>query len=221
MPPEQQGEGAGGEHLANYHAQHNKAHRLLGGAGKKGDEQPQYRPCPDKLFGGLHRGGGTHPANAVKTVLVEVFHPGEQHAGNQQRHPQPGAGVPQQIDRDGVGQQNHSCPQGEDHQKKAPERTAQHQAHCAIVPQGMVPGGQGGHRHRQSHGREGHEHGIHRHYQLIQPHGLRADEPGQGHAVQKSHHLREQAGGGEQQGTGQNRGQNARPPSQDSFSSIL
>ena len=43
------------------------------------------------------------------------------------------------------------------------------------------------------------------------------DEPGQGHAVQKSHHLREQTGGGEQQGTGQNRGQNARPPSQDSL----
>ena len=120
MPAEQQREGAGGKYLAQHHAQHDDAHRLLRRAGEQGGQQPQHRDGPDELLGGLHCGGGAHPANAVEAVLVQIFHAGEQHAGREHHHAQTGAGVPQQVDGDGVGQGSHRDAQGNGQQEKAP-----------------------------------------------------------------------------------------------------
>ena len=203
MPLEQQGQGAGGEHFAQHHPQHHNAHRLLCRAGEQGGQQSQHRPRPDDLLGGLRGGGGAHPANAVETVLVEVFHPGEQQAGHQQHHAQTGAGIPQEIDGDGVGQYHHHNAQGDRQQEKAPQRPAEDGLYGAVVLQRVVAGGQGGHRHGQSHGGERHEHGEYRHHQLEQPHGFRADHTGEDHTVYKPHHLGKQSGGGEQQGASQ------------------
>ena len=55
--------------------------------GRKSRSSPSTAPRPDELLAQLHRRRGADAAGAVKVVLVEVLHPGEQHAGQQQHQP--------------------------------------------------------------------------------------------------------------------------------------
>ena len=193
-PPGQKKEGDGGEHLTGDHAQDDEPHGALRILGEEEHQQAQHRPGADKLLAQLHSRGGADAARAVEIVLVQVLHPGEQDAGQQEQQPQLGAGVPQQVHRDGVIEHHHHRRHGGEQQEEARQAAAEHLPDHGGAAHGVVLGGQVGHRRRQPHGGEGEEDGEHRHDQLVEPHHLRADEPGEEDAVDEAEKLGDDAG---------------------------
>ena len=206
MPPGQQEQGNGGEQLAQDHAGDNQPHRPLRVLGEKDHQQPQHRSGADELFTQLHRRRRTDVARAVEEVFVQVLHPGEQDAGQQEQQAQLGAGVPQQIDRDGVVEQDHHRSHRRKEEEKYRQAAAEHLGDGGPVAPGVILGGEVGHCHRQTHGGEGHDDGEHRHDELVQPHDLRADQPGEQDAVHEPEKLGDDTGAREDQGTVEHRG---------------
>ena len=187
----EQGQGAGGPHLAQGHARNDQPRRPLRMLGQKGGQQAQHRRRPDQLLDQFGYSGSPDPSGPEKDVLVDIFHPGEGHAGQQQDQPQLGPGVPQQTDGDGVGPQYHHGGQGEEEQKKQQQTGVSGLGRPPPVPPGQLPGGEIGGRRRHAHRGEGQQHGIHRHEQLIQPHDLGPHHPGQRHPIGKAKPLRQ------------------------------
>ena len=132
-------------------------------------------------------------------MLVQILHPGEGRAGQQEQQPHLRTGVPQQINGNGVVTQDHHPRRQGDEGQKEPQAPPEHLGHGGPVALGVELRGQVGHRHRQPHGGEGHQDGIHRHNELIQPHDLRPDEPREENAVDKAHRLGTHTGTGEDQ----------------------
>ena len=137
---------------------------------------------------------------------MQVLHPGEQDAGQQEQQAQLGAGVPQQIDRDGVVEQDHHRSHRRKEEEKHRQAAAEHLGDGGPVAPGVILGGEVGHCHRQTHGGEGHDDGEHRHDELVQPHDLRADQPGEQDAVHEPEKLGDDTGAREDQGTVEHRG---------------
>ena len=130
---------------------------------------------------------------------MEVFDPGEGHAGDEQNQAQLGPGVPQQIHRDGVRPQNHRRSHGQQEEKEDFQTGGDGLVGGPAVAQGQMLGGEVGHRRGQPHGGEGQDHRIHRHHQLIQPHDLRPHHAGQDHPEAEAQQLGHRAQGGEKQ----------------------
>lgn len=87
LPAKEKGEGDGGKNFAPGHTQHDQPHGALWVLGEKADQQTQNQPGADKLLAQLHRGGRADAARAIEKMLVQVFHPGEQNARQQEQQP--------------------------------------------------------------------------------------------------------------------------------------
>ena len=198
MPERSQG--TGGKDLTDHHARHDEAHRPLRVLGQEEEEEPQHGGGADHLLQHLGEGGGAHQTGAVEGVLVEVFHTGEENAGGQQQQAQSGPGIPQDIDRDGVGEEDEG--QGGQGQQAGQEHQAapQNLLRRRLPTQGTVLGGEVGHRRRKADGGHREQHGKDRHDQLIKTHDLRPHQPGEEDPVDKTQKLIHKAGSGEQQG---------------------
>ena len=144
---------------------------------------------------------GADVAGAVEKVLVQIFHSGKQDAGQQQEQAQLRAGVSQQIDGDGVIEQSGYRRHQREQDQKSRQAPAQHLGDGQAVAEGMVLRGQVGHRYRQTDGSDGHDHGIDRHDELIKPHDLRPNQPGEQDTVKKPQQLGSKAGAGQHQGS--------------------
>ena len=120
---------------------------------------------------------------------MQIFHPGQGRAGDQQYQPQLCPGVSQQIDGDGVGAQRCRPAHRQKDQGQEPQTGPQDLGRAPSVAQSQMLGGEVGRRRGQPHRRQGQEHGVHRHQELIKPHDLRAHHAGQGHPVPKAQHL--------------------------------
>ena len=132
-------------------------------------------------------------------MLVAVLHPGEGHAGDEENQPQLGAGVAQEIDRDGVGAQNHRGPHREEQEKENLQTGGDGLVRRPAAAKSQVLRREVGYRRRQSHGGERQKHRVHRHDELVQPHHLRPHQPGQHHPVEKAQYLGDGAQRGEKQ----------------------
>ena len=122
-------------------------------------------------------------------MLVQVLHPGQGDTGDQQDQSQLCPGVPQQIDGDGVGAQYRRSAHRQKDQGQKPQAGPKDLGRAPPVTQSQVLGGEVGRRRSQPHRRQGQEHRVHRHQQLIQSHDLRAHHAGQGHPVSEAQHL--------------------------------
>ena len=173
----------GGKDLTNHHAGDDQPHRPLWVLGQKQHQQPQHRRRPDELLHQLHDSRRADHSGPIEKVLVDVLHPGESHAGQQQDQPQLGPGIPQQIDRDGVIEGHHCRRYRQEPHSQGGEAHPPGLRHSLSVSQGQILGAEVGHGCGQPHSGEGQQYRAHRHQQLIQPHHLRPHQPGQGHPV--------------------------------------
>ncbi len=135
-------QGAGGKDFADHHPRHNKPHHPLRVLRQEDHQQGNHRDGADKLLQQLHNSGGPDDAGAVEAVFVAVLHSGEGHAGDQQNQPQLGAGIPQEIDGDGIGAQNHRRPHREQQEEKQLHAGGKGLVDGPAVAQGQVLGGQ-------------------------------------------------------------------------------
>lgn len=189
IAPEEDRLGEGGGHLTQGHAQDDGPHRLLRGGGDGGPHQGQHQHRPEDLLDELRHRCGAHPTGAVKVMFLEVFYPRQHQAGHQQHQPQPGAGIPQQVDRHPVGEEQQQPARAQGQQQKELHRLAPHLVDDPLVPQGLVPGGQVGDPRGEPHRGQGEQHRVHRQDQLIQPQNLCPRQPGQKDPIDKAHHL--------------------------------
>ena len=187
--PEEHRLGEGGDHLAQGHAQHNGPHGLLGGVGRQAPQQGQHQQGPEDLLRQLRDGGGVDPARAVKIVLLEIFRPRQQQTGDQEDESQLGSCVPQKIHRGPVRKEQQQGTGHQGQQEKQLHRLPPDLVNGPLVPQGLVPGGEIGHRRGQPHRGQGQQHRIHRQDQLIQPQNLRPRQTGQPNPIHKPHQL--------------------------------
>ncbi len=95
MPPGQQEQG-NGENTASHRIMPvtNQPHRPLRVLGEKDHQQPQHRSGADELFTTAPPPPADGCCPCIEEVLVQVFHPGEQDAGQQEQQAQLGAGRP-------------------------------------------------------------------------------------------------------------------------------
>ena len=189
IAPEEDRLGEGRGHLTQGHAQDDGPHRLLRGGGDGGPHQGQHQHRPEDLLDELRHRCGAHPAGAVKVVFLEVFHPRQHQAGHQKHQPQPGAGIPQQVDRHPVREQQQQPARDQGQQQKELHRLAPHLVDNPLVPQGLVPGGQVGDPRGEPHRSQREQHRVHRQDQLVQPQNLCPRQPGQKDPIDKTHHL--------------------------------
>ena len=190
---------AGRKDLADGHPKGDQTHGPLFVLGQKEDQKPQDRPGADELLQHLHRRRKPHRAAAVKIVFMEIFHPREQQAGEEDQQSQTGAGVAQQIDRDGVGAKPHHHRRHHEKANKNRQTPAEHRSHDALLPQGPVLRREIGHRRRQPDGRHRQQHRLHRQDQLIKSHHLRSHQAGEKNPIKKAQHLPQQSCAGEEE----------------------
>ena len=78
------GEGTGRKNFTENHACDDKPHSALRILGEEDQQKAQYGAGPHDLFQQLGEGGRTDHAGAVEGVLMEVFYPSKEDAGQQQ-----------------------------------------------------------------------------------------------------------------------------------------